>query len=83
MPSRKMTGSFDCVRLAFPRRVYTQSHVDYVAEVVIHVNSIASRIRGVRIVDAPNVLRHFTAHLEPADDVLVVPASRSSASTML
>jgi tryptophanase len=73
----------ELVRLAFPRRVYTQSHVDYVAEVVIHVNSIASRIRGMRIVDAPSVLRHFTAHLEPFDDLLVVPASRSSASTTL
>lgn len=72
----------ELVRLAFPRRVYTQSHVDYVAEVVIHVNSIASRIRGMRIVDAPSVLRHFTAHLEPADDALIVSASRSSASTM-
>jgi tryptophanase len=55
----------ELVRLAFPRRVYTQSHVDYVAEVVLHVATLASRIRGVRIVEEPPFLRHFTAHFEP------------------
>lgn len=61
----------ELVRLAFPRRVYTQSHVDYVAEVVIHVNSLAPRIRGVRIVEAPAVLRHFSARIAPAHGALV------------
>jgi tryptophanase len=61
----------ELVRLAFPRRVYTQSHVDYVAEVVEHVNNMASRIRGVRIVEAPAVLRHFTARMAPARGSLV------------
>ena len=61
----------ELVRLAFPRRVYTQSHVDYVAEVVQHVNGMASRIRGVRIVEAPSVLRHFTARMAPARGTLV------------
>jgi tryptophanase len=37
--------------MAFPRRVYTQSHVDYLAEVMLYVNSIKDDIRGVRIVD--------------------------------
>ncbi len=64
-------SELELVRLAFPRRVYTQSHVDYVAEVVQHVNAMASRIRGVRIVEAPAVLRHFTAHLAPAHGRLV------------
>jgi len=64
-------ADLELVRLAFPRRVYTQSHVDYVAEVVLHVNSMASRIRGVRIVEAPPVLRHFTAHMAPAHGQLV------------
>ena len=64
-------ADMELVRLAFPRRVYTQSHVDYVAEVVQHVNGIASRIRGVRIVEAPAVLRHFTARLAPAHGRLV------------
>ena len=64
-------ADLELVRLAFPRRVYTQSHVDYVAEVLLYVNTLASRIRGVRIVDAPEVLRHFTATLEPAHEALV------------
>ena len=64
-------ADLELVRLAFPRRVYTQSHVDYVAEVLLHVNTLASRIRGVRIVDAPEVLRHFTATFEPAHGALV------------
>jgi tryptophanase len=58
-------AAMELVRLAFPRRVYTQSHVDYLAEVLLHVNQIKDRIRGVRIVDALPVLRHFSARLEP------------------
>jgi tryptophanase len=65
-------ADLELVRLAFPRRVYTQSHVDYVAEVVRHVNAIAPKIRGVRIVDAPAVLRHFTARMAPAHGALMV-----------
>ena len=65
-------SDLELVRLAFPRRVYTQSHVDYVAEVLVHVGTLASRIRGVRIVEAPEVLRHFTAALEPVHGQLVV-----------
>ena len=61
----------ELVRLAFPRRVYTQSHVDYVAEVLLHVHSMADRIRGVRIVEAPPVLRHFSARMAPAHGSLV------------
>jgi tryptophanase len=62
----------DLVRLAFPRRVYTQSHVDYLAEVILHVHEQRERIRGVRIVDAPPVLRHFSARLEPVAGSLIV-----------
>jgi tryptophanase len=64
-------ADLDLVRLAFPRRVYTQSHVDYVAEVLRYVNSTRDRIRGVRIVKEPPVLRHFSAHFEPAHGALV------------
>jgi tryptophanase len=75
-------AALELVRLAFPRRVYTQSHVDYVAEVLLHIASLAPRIRGVRMVDAPPVLRHFTAHFEPAHGAMVVgtpgPATRSA-----
>ena len=58
-------GAMDLVRLAIPRRVYTQSHIDYVAEAVIEVAATRDRLRGYRIVSAPNTLRHFTATLEP------------------
>ncbi len=59
-------AAMELVRLAFPRRMYTQSHVDYLAEVILYVNEIRSRIRGVSIVESPPVLRHFTARLAPA-----------------
>lgn len=62
----------ELVRLAFPRRVYTQSHVDYLCEVVAHVNDLRSRIRGLVIVEAPPTLRHFTAKLEPIEGGLLV-----------
>ena len=53
----------DLVRLAIPRRVYTQSHMDYVIEAVQLVWERRASIRGMRIVDAPQFLRHFTARL--------------------
>ena len=58
-------GPMDLVRLAIPRRVYTQSHIDYVAEAVIHVWKMRQQLRGYRITQAPTVLRHFTASLAP------------------
>ena len=58
-------ADLELVRLAFPRRVYTQSHMDYVCEVLLHVNSLAPRIRGVRITEQPPALRHFTAKFAP------------------
>ncbi len=60
-------GPMDLVRLAIPRRVYTQSHVDYVAEAVIEVASMRQELRGYRIASAPRTLRHFTATFEPLD----------------
>ena len=64
-------ADMELVRLAFPRRVYTQSHVDYLAEVLLYVNDIKQRIGGVRIVEAPEVLRHFSVRCEPAHGVLI------------
>jgi len=64
-------AAMELVRMAFPRRVYTQSHVDYLAEVLLYVNEIKERIRGVKIVEAPPVLRHFTARLAPAHGALL------------
>ena len=58
-------GAMDLVRLAIPRRVYTQSHIDYVAEAVIAVARMGSSLRGYRIASAPKTLRHFTAEFEP------------------
>jgi len=58
-------AAMDLVRLAIPRRVYTQSHIDYVAEGVIEVARLKHTLRGYRIVSAPRVLRHFTAEFEP------------------
>jgi tryptophanase len=55
----------ELVRLAFPRRVYTQSHVDYLAEVVLEVCAHSRELPGYRIVSQAPVLRHFTARLEP------------------
>jgi len=52
------------VRLAIPRRVYTQSHIDYVIEAVGEVYANRESIRGLRITEAPEVLRHFTAKFE-------------------
>jgi len=58
-------AALDLVRLAIPRRTYTQSHVDYVIEVCADVAARASELPGYRIVDEPPALRHFTARFEP------------------
>jgi tryptophanase len=59
-------AAMDLVRLAIPRRTYTQSHVDYAIEVILQVAAQAERLRGYRIVAEPPALRHFTARFEPA-----------------
>ena len=59
-------AAMELVRLAFPRRVYTQSHVDYLAEVLLYVHERRDQIRGMKIVEQPPALRHFTAKLAPA-----------------
>jgi tryptophanase len=53
----------ELLRLAIPRRVYTQSHIDYVVEAILEVNVRKQSIRGLEIVDAPPFLRHFSARL--------------------
>jgi tryptophanase len=55
----------ELVRLAIPRRVYTQSHIDYVAEVVLAVFGHRDQLRGLRLTYEAPFLRHFTARLEP------------------
>jgi tryptophanase len=58
-------AAMDLVRLAIPRRTYTQSHIDYVVEVVVSVASAASSLSGYRILEEAPQLRHFTARFEP------------------
>lgn len=59
----------ELVRLAFPRRVYTVSHIDYVIEAVLELHADRDTIRGLSIVEAPPALRHFTARLEELQPV--------------
>jgi tryptophanase len=56
-------GPMELVRLAFPRRVYTQSHFDYAAEVICELKAKAETVRGVRIVKQSQYLRHFAAEM--------------------
>ena len=58
-------GAMDLVRLAIPRRTYTQSHIDYVIEVARDVAARAGSLRGYRIAKQPKQLRHFTATFAP------------------
>jgi len=58
-------ASLDLVRLAIPRRTYTQSHIDYVIEVCADVAARRDDLRGYRITEQPKALRHFTARFEP------------------
>jgi tryptophanase len=58
-------AALDLVRLAIPRRTYTQSHIDYVIEVVLRVAKKARDLPGLRIVSQPRQLRHFTAQFVP------------------
>jgi tryptophanase len=68
----KETGKFiphtmELVRLAIPRRVYTQSHIDYVVEVITEVYKNRDKLKGYRIVWEAPLLRHFTARFEPIE----------------
>jgi tryptophanase len=62
-------AKMDLVRLAIPRRTYTQSHIDYVVEVILEVWAKRSNIQGMRLTYEPPYLRHFTAKLAPVADV--------------
>lgn len=60
-----VSPAMELVRLAIPRRVYTQSHIDYVAEVVLEVFAARSTLRGYKILEEAPILRHFTATFAP------------------
>jgi len=55
----------ELLRLAIPRRVYTQSHIDYVVEAILEVNARKHTLRGLEIVEEPRFLRHFSARFRP------------------
>ncbi len=58
-------AAMDLVRLAILRRVYTQSHIDYVVEIILEVWKRREQIRGLKLTYQALFLRHFTARLEP------------------
>jgi tryptophanase len=63
----EIPAAMDLVRLAIPRRTYTQSHIDYVIEVARWVAERADGLPGMRIVEEPPMLRHFTASFTPIE----------------
>ncbi len=60
-------AQMELVRLAFPRRVYTQSHFDYAAEVIIDCHKNREKAKGLRLTYEPPFLRHFTCEMEQID----------------
>ncbi len=58
-------STMELLRLAIPRRVYTQSHIDYVIEVMAMVNKNKNNLKGLKIIEQPPYLRHFTAKMAP------------------
>ncbi|UCF95639.1 MAG: hypothetical protein JSW39_14470 [Desulfobacterales bacterium] len=58
-------AKLELVRLAIPRRVYTQSHMDYVVECIGEIFQKRNTIQGMRLTYAPSILRHFTAQFGP------------------
>jgi tryptophanase len=66
-------AKMELVRLAIPRRVYTQSHIDYVIEVILEVWKRRKQIRGMKLTYQAPFLRHFTAHLEPLEAPVMQP----------
>lgn len=63
---KEIPAAMELVRLAIPRRVYTQSHIDYVVEAIVEVHRRKDMIRGMKILEEAPFLRHFTARFEPA-----------------
>ena len=61
----QLKADFEFTRFAIPRRVYTQSHIDVMAEALINIKKRADEVKGFRITWEPPILRHFQAHLEP------------------
>jgi len=60
-------AAMDLVRLAMPRRVYTQSHADYIVEAFAELAAVKDRLTGFRIAWEPPMMRHFTARFAPRE----------------
>jgi tryptophanase len=71
---QEIPAPMELVRLAIPRRVFTNSHLDYVAEVLEHIRDHRDELRGFRMTYAPKVLRHFTADFAPLVEEAVAVA---------
>ena len=63
-PGQEKLPDLDLVRLAVPRRVYTNTHLEYVTDLAVELHRKPQALRGVRIVREAPVLRHFTARFE-------------------
>lgn len=61
----QLKADFEFTRLAIPRRVYTQAHIDIMADALIAIKERAASVKGYRITWEPEILRHFQAYLEP------------------
>ena len=64
-PQEIIPSMMELVRMAIPRRVYTQSHVDYLIEVIIEVFKNRDKLKGYKFTYEAPMLRHFTARFEP------------------
>ncbi len=64
---KQLKADFEFTRLAIPRRVYTQSHLDVIADALINIKERAGSVKGYKIVEEPPILRHFTAKLVPLE----------------
>ena len=63
--ARRTLARHELLRLAIPRRVYTQSHIDYVVEAILEIHQQREQIRGFEIASQPEFLRHFSARFRP------------------
>jgi len=64
LTGKQLVSPLEFLRLTIPRRTYTDNHMNYVAEGLIKIFQQRNGVRGVRILEEPQVLRHFTAKLD-------------------